>query len=424
MSVYYSIGLLIVVTTLFAYLNEKVLKLPSTIGIMVVALVCSIGLLSTGKMFPHLFDEVTNFIAHIDLAELVLDVMLNFLLFAGAIHFRITDLRKERGAIMLFSTISVVVSTLIVGVLTYYLFLLFRYPVPITECFLFGALISPTDPIAVLSVLKKAKVPKSLETKIAGESLFNDAVAVLLFVVLMQVARGDRSNLSFGSISLMMIREALGGIGVGLLLGVIASYAIKGIDNYKLEVMITLATVMGGSVVAGLLHVSGPLAMVICGLIIGNYGKYFAMSTQSKDYLDKFWEMLDEILNAILFLLMGMELLLIPKIGYYLQIGFFVVLIMLFARFVSIWIPAKLVIFRQKLTYPTIIILVWGGLRGGVSIALALSIDSEMHQRVFLSLTYIVVIFSILVQGLTISRLTNNLIGSKRKKKRVTANND
>jgi len=421
MSIYYTIGLLIVITTLFAYLNERVLKLPSTIGIMVVALICSVALLSTGKIFPHLFDQVTTFVAHIDLAELVLDVMLSFLLFAGAIHFRITDLRKERGAIMLFSTLSVVISTVIVGVLMYYLFIWFRYPVPITECFLFGALISPTDPIAVLSVLKKAKVPKSLETKIAGESLFNDAVAVLLFVVLMQIARGDRSNLSFSSVSIMLTRETLGGIGTGLLLGGIASYAIKGIDNYKLEVMITLAVVMGGSVVAGLLHVSSPLAMVTCGLIIGNYGKYFAMSTQSKDYLDKFWEMLDEILNAILFLLMGFELLLIPKIGYYLQIGFFVVLIMLLARYVSIFIPAKLVIFRQKLTNSTILILVWGGLRGGVSIALALSIDPDMHQRVFLSLTYIVVIFSILVQGLTISKLTNNLIGSKRKKNKSLA---
>src|SRR5690606_27251577 len=232
----------------------------------------------------------------------------------------------------------------------------------------------------------------------------------------MQIARGDRSNLSFSSVSIMLTRETLGGIGMCLFLGGLASYAIKGIDNYKLEVVITLAVVMGGSVAAGLLHVSGPLAMVTCGLIIGNYGKYFAMSTQSKDYLDKFWEMLDEILNAILFLLMGFELLLIPKIGYYLQIGFFVVLIMLLARYVSIFIPAKLVIFRQKLTNSTILILVWGGLRGGVSIALALSIDADMHQGVVLSLTYIVVIVTILVQGRTISKLTNNLIGSKRKK--------
>ncbi|MPT35668.1 MAG: sodium:proton antiporter, partial [Flavobacterium sp.] len=296
------------------------------------------------------------------------------------------------------------------GVLLYNILPLLSLQVPFIYCLLFGALISPTDPIAVLGILKNANVPKSLETKVAGESLFNDGVAVVVFAVILQLAQGRNIDLSFSHISWLIIKEALGGFLLGMALGITASKAMRKIDDYKVSVLITLSVVMGGYLIAHAMHISGPLTMVAAGLIIGNYGKKTAMSPITKDYLNKFWELIDEIMNAILFLFIGFELLLIPDILGYWQIGLMCILLVLFSRFLSIWIPTLVIPFKEKFNRGTIKILVWGGLRGGVSIALALSIEEGPHKQMILAITYFVVVFSIVVQGLSIGKLANKVL--------------
>ncbi|WP_118972240.1 cation:proton antiporter [Taibaiella koreensis] len=408
MELYYSFSVLIVLSAIFAYINARFLKLPATIGIMLIALMVSIGLFATNNIFPHTFDRLSRLLNDFDFADILMGAMLNFLLFAGAIHINMSDLKEQRIPVVVFSTVSVIISTFFVGVLSYYALHWLHFEVPLIQCLVFGALISPTDPVAVLGILKQAGVPKTLETKVAGESLFNDGVAVVVFVTLLQVAQGKEVDLSFVSISLLLAKEALGGLAIGLLLGFLGSSMMKRIDNYKVDVLITLAIVMGGYLIVHGLHMSGPLAMVAAGLVVGNYGRTKAMSEVSKDYLDKFWELIDEVLNALLFLIIGFELLVIPDLTLYWKIGLFCIAIVLAARFFSIWIPSKIIPFRSnKFDRKTITILVWGGLRGGVSIALALSIDDDLNKNLFLAITYFIVLFSIIVQGLTISRLTS-----------------
>jgi len=408
MELYYSFSVLIVLSAIFAYLNARFLKLPATIGIMMIALMVSLGLFATDNIFPHTFDRFSRLLNDFDFADILMGGMLNFLLFAGAIHINMSDLKQQRIPVVVFSTVSVIISTFIVGALSYYALHWLGFEVPLIQCLVFGALISPTDPVAVLGILKQAGVPKSLETKVAGESLFNDGVAVVVFVTLLQVAQGKDVDLSVGSITLLLVKEALGGLAIGLLLGFLGSLMMKKVDNYKVDVLITLAIVMGGYLIVHGLHMSGPLAMVAAGLVVGNFGRTRAMSEVSKDYLDKFWELIDEILNAILFLIIGFELLVIPDLTLYWKIGACCILIVLAARFLSIWIPTKIIPFRSdRFNRKTITILVWGGLRGGVSIALALSIDDNLNKNLFLAITYFIVLFSIIVQGLTVGRLTS-----------------
>lgn len=416
MELYYSFSVLIVLTAIFSYLNLRYLKLPSTIGIMLIAMIVSISLVIVGKSYPGLFTSFTDIINSIDFTEVLMGSMLNFLLFAGAIHISLHDLRKQRIPVMIFSTLGVIISTVVVGTLMYFTFIVLRAKVPFIECLVFGALISPTDPIAVIGILKKAGIRKSLEIKVAGESLFNDGVAVVLFAVLLQLAQGSEVDLTFLNISGLFLQEAGGGLLMGLLLGYIASQGIKRINSYNVTVMITLAVVMGGYLITKYLHISGPLTMVAAGLVIGNYGKAIAMSNADKDYLDKFWELIDEILNAMLFLIIGFELLLIPDLQQYWLIGPITILIVLLARFFSIWLPIKVIPNIGSFDARTITILVWGGLRGGVSVALALTIDDHLHHNLFLAITYYVVVFSIVVQGLTVGKLTQLQKANKRVK--------
>jgi CPA1 family monovalent cation:H+ antiporter len=406
MELYYSFSVLIVLTAIFSYVNERFLKLPSTIGIMLMAMLVSIALVITGNIFPNLFASFSRFIANLDFTEILMGAMLNFLLFAGAIHVRLKDLREQRAPIIVFSTISVIISTLLVGSIVYYILPLFRLNVPLIQCLVFGALISPTDPIAVLGILKKAGVRKSLETKVAGESLFNDGVAVVVFVVLLELAKGSDIDLSFTNISWLLIKEAFGGFGMGLLLGFIGSRAMQRIDSANVSALITLAVVMGGYLIARAMHISGPLTMVAAGLVVGNFGKATRISVNTRDYLDKFWELIDEIMNAILFLIIGFELLLIPNITKYWLIGVISIAVVLLARFLSIWGPTRIIPFMPKFDRQTMTILVWGGLRGGVSVALALSIDERLNKNLFLAMTYFIVVFSIVVQGLTVGKIT------------------
>jgi CPA1 family monovalent cation:H+ antiporter len=409
MELYYSFSVLMVLAALFSYLNHRFLKLPSTIGIMVIAMFVSIMLVVFGNSF--LSDQLIalkEVMVDINFTEVLMGAMLNFLLFAGAVHINFADLKEQKGPILTFASVSVVISTFIVGTLMYYLLPFLDIYLPYIYCMLFGALISPTDPIAVLSILQKANVSKSLETKVAGESLFNDGIAVVLFVIVLQIAQGAGFDFTTWNVTKLILTEAGGGIVLGIGLGLTAAYALKKIDDYKVSVLVTLSVVMGGYLIAKSLHFSGPLAMVAAGLYIGNFDKKASrMSEQTKDYLHKFWELIDEIMNAVLFLLIGFELLIITTVTEYWLAGVIAIIVVLLARFISIYIPTKIIPFKKKFNSETIKILVWGGLRGGVSIALALSMEAGLFKDIIVSITYIVVVFSIIVQGLTISKLAN-----------------
>ena len=345
--------------------------------------------------------------------------MLNFLLFAGAIHINMSDLKEQRLPVIIFSTLGVIISAIVVGVGLYYTsnYLLplinVHTEIPLIYCLLFGALISPTDPIAVLSILKQANVSKSLETKIAGESLLNDGVAVVLFAVLANLAYNPvvvatgRMDLSFAHIFDLFLREAVGGLLLGAALGYLAAYAIRTSHDYKVSVLITLAVVMGGYLIASSLHTSAPLAMVGAGLIIGESRR--RLGTSKKSSVGTFWELIDEVMNAILFLFMGFQLLLIDDLIHYWLLGIICIIIVLFARFISIKIPTMIIPFKEKFSKGTIAVLVWGGLRGGVSIALALSVPESDYKETIIAVTYVVVVFSILVQGLTVGKVAKDI---------------
>ena len=411
MELYYSFSVLIVLASLFAYINHRFIRLPSTIGIMIMAIFVSLIIRFAGKnIFPEATGEIFTLISGLDFTEVLMGAMLNFLLFAGAIHVSFADLRQQRLPVITFSTISVIISTFVIAGILYYVAPIMAVNPPFLVCLLFGAFISPTDPIAVLGILKKARVSKSLETKIAGESLFNDGIAVVLFAVILQLVQTSDADISVGSISWLLAKEAIGGLLLGIILGFTASKAMQGIDDYIVSVLITLSVVMGGYLIAHSIHISSPLTMVAAGLIIGNYGKKVAMSDITKDYLTKFWELIDEILNAVLFLFIGFELLLIPDFETYWIISLAAIFIVLFARFISIWIPSLIVPFKPKLSRGSLTMLVWGGLRGGVSIALVLSINSSGYKELLLEMTYFVVVFSIIVQGLSVGKVSNKVL--------------
>lgn len=413
MELYYSLSVLIVLASFFAYFNVRFLKLPSTIGIMVIAMAVSIFLVVFGNVFPNTLNRISSLISKFDFTELLMGAMLNFMLFAGAIHINLKDLREQRLPIIVFSTVSVVISTFVVGTFLYYLTPFLHLSIPYSYCLLFGALISPTDPVAVLSILKEVKVRKSLETKIAGESLFNDGMAIVAFAVILNIAQDNEYTPTVFNVVWLFLREAGGGFLLGVVLGIGAAKAMRKIDDYKVSVLITLAVVMGGYLIASALHISGPLTMVFAGLIIGNFKKTSVMSPTTKDYLDKFWELNDEILNAVLFLFIGFNLLMVTDINNYWLPGLACVVVVLLARYVSIWLPTLIIPFKKKFNNNTIKILVWGGLRGGVSIALALSIDDVPYKNDIIAITYFVVVFSILVQGLSIAKIAGKLLGKK-----------
>jgi len=404
MAIFHIISILIFLSAVFSYLNFRYLKLPPSIGLMGFSLLFSMVLMVIGNYNPSFKSDVESILGQINFSELLLEVMLSFMLFAGSIHIKIEDLKSESLSIAAYATVSVVISTFIVGYGAYFVLGLFGIEVMQIHALLFGALISPTDPIAVLSILKTSGISKSLQTKIAGESLFNDGVAVVVFIILLQLS-GPGAEVSFKNIVFLFLREAAGGILLGIILGYAGYRLITSIDNYKVEVLITLAIVMGGYTLSHFIHVSGPLAMVVAGLIIGNPVKKRGMSEVTKEYIDKFWELLDEILNAILFVLIGLELVIIPIENRIIFLSLALLLLSLLARYISILVPSLLISLREKISQHTIMILTWGGLRGGISIALALSIPSGMNKEIWVMVTYVIVCFSILVQGLTIGKL-------------------
>lgn len=385
---------------------------------MLIAILFTLGLFLTNLVNPTLLNFAERLIGEIDFGTILLDVMLGFLLFAGALHTNFDQLKVQKWPILIFSTVGVLTSTILVGGMSYYLFEALGYSIPFIHCLLFGALISPTDPIAVLGILNKAGVPKKLETKIVGESLFNDGVGVVLFLTIMSLAVGAESGdggITLENILTLFGVEIFGGIALGAGLGYGTFLLLKSIDDYEIEVLITLACVMGGYVLAHYLHVSGPLAMVVAGLIIGNDRlRNTSMSQTTEVFVDKFWKLVDSLLNALLFVLIGLELLIIQFEGGYLVAGLIVIALVLLARFLSLITPVRLFSKRLEFLPYTTTIMTWGGLRGGISIALALSLPEEMNRDFLLTITYIVVIFSILVQGLTIAKMATRLLGKDR----------
>jgi CPA1 family monovalent cation:H+ antiporter len=361
-----------------------------------------------GYYFPSFKEDIALKMDSINFSELLLESMLSFMLFAGAIHIKFKDLNNEKLSILLFSTISVLISTFIIGFASYYLLNFMGIPVQLIHAMLFGSLISPTDPIAVLSILKSAGVSKSLETKIAGESLFNDGVAVVVFITILKLAKPG-TDLNISSILLLFGQEAIGGLLLGIVIGYIGYKLIASIDNYQVEVLITLAIVMGGYTLAHYTHVSGPLAMVAAGLITGNHGKSLGMSDITAEYVDKFWELIDEILNALLFVLIGLELLIIQTNQKIVFAAIIILFITLVTRYISVYIPSIAVRLKERINQKTILILTWGGLRGGISIALALSINPEYNKDIWVTITYVIVCFSILVQGMTIGKFAQKM---------------
>lgn len=409
MGVLNTAALLITLAALFSYLNYRFIRMPNTIGIMMIALVMSLVLLVIGKLgFADLIFYTNKLLRSIDFHETLMQGMLSFLLFAGALHVNLNDLKQQKGVIAVLATLGVLLSTFIIGGLTWVVLKALNIPLPFVYCLLFGALISPTDPIAVLGILKNARVPKSMEIKISGESLFNDGMGVVVFLVLLGVATGTH-EVNVASISMLIVQEVLGGIVCGLALGAGVYYLLKDVDNYQLEVLLTLALVMGGYALANALHLSGPLAIVTAGLFIGNQGRHFAMSEKSRAHLDSFWELLDEILNAVLFVLIGLEVLLVAMRSEYLLAALAIIPLVLFARYVSVGSPMAVMSRFRRFTPGVVQIMTWGGLRGGISVALALSLPLGSERDAILAITYAVVVFSILIQGLTITRMVDEI---------------
>ncbi len=408
MKLFDTFSILIVLAASFAYINHRFIKLPSTIGLMLLSLLSSVALIIIGIISPSFLNEAKVILANFDFTELLMGSMLSFLLFAGAIHVKLDELRKVFWSVTLFSTLGVIIATFVIGGAMYFILPLFQIEMPFLYCLLFGSLIAPTDPIGVLGVLKEAKVPKDLEMKITGESLFNDGVGVVVFLTILEIAQKPVSP-TWIDVSRLFVLEAFGGILFGLLVGYAGFWLMRSIDNYAVEILITLAMVMGGYSLSHFLHVSGPLAMVVAGLLVGNQGKKHAMSALTEEYVDKFWELIDEVLNALLFVIIGLELLVIKFSTNFVVIGLIAIFVVLLTRYISVLLPSQIIRIKEEVNHSTILMLVWGGLRGGISIALALSLKPEFGKDLWVALTYFVVAFSILIQGLTVGRLAKRL---------------
>ena len=404
MSLFDMVAILLSLAALFSLINYKTIKLPNGIGIMLIGLLMSLAIIIAHKMGLFSTESVQHIFAQIDFNEAVLNGMLSFLLFAGALHVNINKLAELADTIAILATIGIVISAAIVAFVSYYIFAFLQIDVPFLYCLVFGVLISPTDPIAVMGILKKVGAPKAIEVKITGESLFNDGVAVVLFIVVLELATGQ-SEVSMSHISLLFLKEAIGGTIYGLIIGYIAYLFLKSIDDYQVEVLITLALVTGGYSLAQHLHISGPIAIVVAGLMIGNKGRRLAMSENTRKRLDDFWELIDEILNAVLFLLIGIELLIIQISQNYILAALLIIPTALIARFISVGLPVAILKYKNSYSPHTVKILTWGGLRGGISVALASSLPAGTWRDPLLTATYAVVIFSILVQGLTIGKV-------------------
>jgi len=396
-------ALLLTLAAVFSYLNHRFIRLPTTIGIMLIAIVMSLALLLLDRLqLADVYNAACALFASVDFDETLLHGMLSFLLFAGALHVNLDDLLRHKWVIGVLATAGVALSALLVGALSMLVFALAGIAMPFLYALLFGALIAPTDPVAVLGILKTAGIPRSLEVKIAGESLFNDGVAVVAFLMVLGAIRGG--SVTLPGMALLFIQEVGGGVAFGLAAGWICYLMLKSVDNYQVEILLTLALVMGGYALADALHLSGPIAIVVAGLLIGNRGRLLAMSPGTREHLDSFWELMDEFLNAILFLLIGLEILVISTLAAGPARRPAAHPAVLLARLASVGLPVLLLRSFFAFSPGIVSILTWGGLRGGISVALVLSLPPGAERDTLLAVTYIVVVFSILVQGLTLKK--------------------
>ena len=399
-------AIVVVLTALFSWINARFIRLPQTIGLTILGALFSAAIILVSRLIPalHIHHLAKDFVGSLDFKTTLLDGMLSFLLFAGAFQIRLADMRDGRWPILALATFGTIFSTLIVALGLKALLLVTGPNLPFVWCLVFGALISPTDPVAVIAILKDAFLPPSIQATVAAESLFNDGVGVVLFTIVFAAATGQ-SELTFGTAAQLFVLEAGGGVVFGLAVGALAFYAMRGIADVVAEVLITLAVVMGGYALAQALHVSGPVAMAVAGLIMGNQGVRYAMSDHAKESVISFWTVIDEILNSVLFLLVGLEAIVVWHENKIMLVALATVPIVLVARLISVGLPLVVLTRVHTLGRGSLPILVWGGLRGGISIALALSIPAGPYQELILAATYAVVFFSVLVQGSTIGRL-------------------
>lgn len=402
----------LVITALLAYLNHRFVRLPTAIGVMAAALALSLALVGLDAVgLAHglrLYEE--SLLRSIDFSSVLMQGMLSLLLFAGALHVDLSELKAHRWSVGALAVLGTMLSTAVVGLGMWLVLPLVGLPLPLIYCLLFGALISPTDPIAVMGILKSAGAPKELELVIAGESLFNDGVGVVIFALLLGMLASGVTPTAAEGLQLLA-HEAGGGLLFGMGLGFLTFLLLRSVDNYQVEVLLTLAAVTGGYALASKLHVSGPLAMVVAGLVVGNHGRALAMSDTTRRYVDMFWELLDEILNAVLFVLIGMEVLLVAFSLDEVVAAVVAVMVTLFARALTVGMPVALLPRAFDLPRGSWKVLTWGGLRGGISVALALSLPAGPERNTVVALTYGVVVFSILVQGLSIGRVTRRAVG-------------
>lgn len=399
------ISLILTTAIIVAYINHRYIHLQPTISILVVSILVSLGLTVLDRLgYTSFSTNIGVILKRIDFNHLLMNGILSFLLFAGALNVNINHLRDSKWEIITLATFTTITSTFLIAIASYYLLNAFHIPITFIYCLLFGALISPTDPIAVLGMCKEVKAPHQLEVSIAGESLFNDGVGIVIFLTLYQIAF-TQQDMSWQNVSSLFLQEAGGGILYGLMLGLLGYWLIKSIDDSKLEILITIAIATGGYALAQLIGVSGPLAMVVAGIMIGNHGRRLSMSIKTQENLDTFWELVDEVLNALLFFLIGFELLVIKFSGQEIIACLIAIPMTLLVRFITVGAPLSVFKRIKQYTPHTVKILTWGGLRGGLAVALALALPPSSYRNLILAMTYMVVIFSIVVQGTTIKPL-------------------
>jgi CPA1 family monovalent cation:H+ antiporter len=420
LSIFDIVAGLLTLTAFFSWANHRFLRLPNNVGLLLMGMVASLVLVGLEVLIPSiaLFGDLEDFIKNINFSEALLDGMLAFLLFAGALQIDLSLLRDRAWAVATMATLGVVISTIVVAILFWGAGQLFGLPIGFAWALVFGALISPTDPIAVLAVLKQARVAKTLEMDMAGESLFNDGVGVVLFTILLAAAMSSTGDtgIDFAHIARLFFVEALGGALLGAVTGYLAYLAMRSIDDYPIEVLISLGLVTGTYAIADVLHVSGPIAVVVAGVITGNRGAAHAMSETTRRYLFDFWSLIDELLNSILFLLIGLEVLVISFSPSLVPLALAAVPVVFIARLISVALPMAFIRIKQRFVKGTIPILTWGGVRGGISVALALSIPYVAERPQILAATYAVVLFTLVVQGLTLPAVVRRFANPTRVK--------
>jgi CPA1 family monovalent cation:H+ antiporter len=407
MPLFLIIALLVILSAIYSYINARWLKLPGTIGIMTLAIIGSVITIIVDRLNPSIADHLTVLAKNINFSTTVLNIMLGFLLFASAFNLDVRKLKREMRPVFILSTLGVIVSTAIFGTLLYWVTGLIDIKIPYIYCLLFGALVSPTDPVAVAAIIKGSKLPNNLETIISGESLFNDGIGLVLFITLLEITQSGTDNINFAKAAILFVQEVFGGIAMGAITGYLAFKLMKSIDHFQTIVLVSLSLVMLNSVVATLLHLSIPLAVVTAGLFAGGRSINVDNKDHSHQALEKFWTLIDELLNTMLFVMIGLQMVNLPFIQNYWFTGAIGILVLLGARWLSIMLPLTFLRRSLNINYNSINILTWAGLRGGISIALALALPASPYRHFILSGTYFIVIFSIIIQGLTLNRVIN-----------------